>query len=272
MLVFPNAKINIGLKITSKRPDGFHNIETVFYPIGLSDVLEVVFSETGKDVFTSSGITIPGERSTNLCLKALEFLRKNYNIPSLSIHLHKTIPIGAGLGGGSSDAAFFIKAVNNLCNLGLSMESQIDLANNLGSDCAFFILNKPAFGEGTGGELSLLSLSLRGKFLVLLNPALHISTAEAYSGVKPEPPAINLKENILSEKLNQWKKSIDNDFEKSIFLKYPKIREIKEGLYANGAVYASMSGSGSSVFGIFDSKPDLEKSLRQYLVWQGELD
>jgi 4-diphosphocytidyl-2-C-methyl-D-erythritol kinase len=273
MIVFPNAKINIGLNITAKRADGYHDIETVFYPIGISDILEIVVnSQADTDVFTFSGIPIPGNDEDNICLHALAHLRKRYRIPSLNIHLHKITPIGAGLGGGSSDAAFFIKAINAMFDLQVMEQEQIELSRRLGSDCAFFILNKPVFAKGKGDEFTLIDLSLKDYYLVLLNPQIHISTKEAYDGVHPARAKVNLKEALNLAGINDWKTLVENDFEKSIFLKHPIIREIKDGLYQNGAIYAAMSGSGSSVYGIFKEKPILKEGLATYLCWQGKMN
>ncbi len=273
MVVFPNAKINIGLNVTAKRADGFHELKTVFYPIGLSDILEVIENTEGaKDEFTSSGIDIPGNAAENICLKALAHLRESFKIPPLKVHLHKLIPIGAGLGGGSSDAAFFIKAVDKLFSLKLSKQEQIQFAQKSGSDCAFFIINKAVYAEGRGDELSLVNLILKGYYLVLLNPGIHISTAEAYSGVKPEQPKSSLKGNVLNIEIHGWKGEVENDFEKAIFINYPEIKQIKDELYQVGAIYAAMSGSGSSIYGIFKEQPNLSESLKKHLYWEGELD
>jgi len=253
MIAFPNAKINIGLNIVEKRKDGFHSIESIFYPIfDLVDVLEIIeLKENSNPQFSSSGISIPGEATSNLCLKAYNLLKKDYDIPSVAIHLHKVIPIGAGLGGGSSDAAFTLKLLNNIFKLNLSDDILIQYARKLGSDCAFFIKNKPVFAFGKGDEFEEISLSLSNYKIKIEYPNIHIGTAEAYNGVIPSVSKLQLKE-IINKPINSWKKSIKNDFESSIFLNYPEIKQLKLKFYKEGAIYASMTGSGSAVYGIFE--------------------
>ena len=268
MLVFPNAKINIGLNIVEKRSDGFHNIESCFYPVGWSDALEIVPSE--KFGFQSDGIDIPGDSSNNLCIKAYQMLAEDHTFPAVNIHLLKAVPIGAGLGGGSSDAAFTIKALNDLFALNISLEKQLDYARRLGSDCAFFIENKPVYCFEKGDRFAAISVTLAGKWIVLVNPGLHISTVEAYSGVKPRQSETDLRE-LLKQPLWHWKKGIKNDFEESLFPKFPVLKEIKEKLYAKGAAYAAMSGSGSTLYGIFEEETDLSAYFKEYKIWQGNL-
>jgi 4-diphosphocytidyl-2-C-methyl-D-erythritol kinase len=270
MITFPNAKINIGLNIVEKRPDGYHNIETLFYPIPIKDALEIVPSNDKKHSFHSYGIPV-GDPDKNLVMKALRLLEKDFHIPGLEIHLEKAIPFGAGLGGGSADAAFMLKMLNEFSNLNLS-DSQLEhYASKIGADCPFFIKNKPAFATGIGDLLEPVELSLKGYFLVLIKPDIHISTPEAYSLVSPRNPEISIKEWI-KKPVKEWKNGIVNDFEKSIFAKYPVIAEIKEQLYDKGALYASMSGSGSSVFGIFDWQVDVSKDFKEFYVFQNELN
>lgn len=253
MITFPNAKINLGLHITEKRSDGYHNIETVFYPIPWSDILEIIPATT--TIFNSSGISIPGENNSNLCLKAYHLLKEKYQLPPVHIHLHKIVPIGAGLGGGSSDASFTLKSLNELFNLKISIEQLEQYASTLGSDCSFFIQNKATFASGKGDQFSPLSeFSLKGYYILLIYPSIGISTQEAYQGVLPQKAQDNI-ESILSKDISTWKSSLKNDFEESIFPKYPLLSEIKEELYQSGALYASMSGSGSTMFGIFDVDP-----------------
>jgi 4-diphosphocytidyl-2-C-methyl-D-erythritol kinase len=272
MIVFPNAKINIGLSITEKRPDGFHNLESLFYPVGLSDILEVLENpNTGKDKFSSSGITIPGNAEENIILKTFSFLREKNSIPPLKIHLHKIIPIGAGLGGGSADAAFFIKVANQMFSLNFSEEEMINVARRAGSDCAFFIPNKPAFALEKGDVLSLAELNLSEYYLLVLNPGIHVSTAEAYKGVVPERRSKSLYETFSGCSIYDWKEYITNDFEKSIFPKYPLLAELKGKLYKSGAIYASMSGSGSSIYGIFEQKPEPAEDIIPYIIYSGSL-
>ena len=268
MLSFPNAKINIGLYITEKRPDGFHNLESCFYPVGWGDVLEII--PAPKLSFKSTGIEIPGNPETNLCLKAYHLVNQDFNIPPVMIHLHKIIPIGAGLGGGSADCAFTIKTLNELFKLNMSVETMENYARTLGSDCAFFIQNKPKFCFGKGDEFEEIMIDLHNKFIVLVNPNIHISTVEAYSGVKPQKASINLKK-ILQNPVNQWINVISNDFETHLLLKYPIIESLKKTLYAHGSEYASMTGSGSTVFGIFDKEIDLKETFANYSVWQGKM-
>ena len=253
MVVFPNAKINLGLNVVERRPDGYHNIETVFYPIGLSDVLEVEPSETCSDYsFSSSGIQLDGDPEDNLIVRAYHLLRSGYEFPAVDISLVKQIPFGAGLGGGSSDAAFMLKTLNKLFELKITPRRMEKLAAMLGADCPVFIKNKPVFATGIGDVFTPLKLSLKGCFLLLVKPDIHVSTPDAYSLVVPEKPETSLSE-LIQRPMEEWKYCIKNDFEKSVFAKHPAIRTIKEELYSMGAVYASMSGSGSSVYGIFDA-------------------
>lgn len=259
MIVFPNAKINIGLFITEKRSDRFHNIESIFYPIDWKDILEIT---PAKELsFKSSGIKIPGDSSSNLCLSAYHLLQKEYNLPPVSIHLHKIIPIGAGLGGGSSDAAFTIKALNKLFNLNLATSELETYAQQLGSDCTFFIQNKPNFCFGKGDEFSQTSLDLSEFWIKLIYPETHVSTQEAYAGIYPQPAAFDLH-HIHEAFIHEWKMYIKNDFETSIFENHSFLENIKLDLYDEGAVYASMSGSGSTVYGLFKNKP-YESKLRK---------
>lgn len=254
MIVFPNAKINIGLNILEKRKDGYHNIESIFYPVmELFDVLEII--QADKLQFSSSGITIPGSESDNLCLKAYQLIQSDYKISPVHIHLHKVIPIGAGLGGGSSDAAFTLKALNQLFELHLTDDQLINYARKLGSDCAFFIKNKPVYAFGKGDEFEPIDLDLSNYIFKIEYPNIHIGTVEAYAGVKPKPSSKSLKD-LIKLPIENWKNSIKNDFEASIFLNHPQIKVLKEKFYNEGAIYASMTGSGSAVFGFFE-KSDL---------------
>ena len=253
MITFPNAKINLGLNIVSKRPDGYHNLETVFYPIPLCDALEIVPSETNETIFHPSGIAIAGDANDNLILKAYRLLKNDFDLPPVQIFLHKNIPFGAGLGGGSSDAAFMLKLLNDYANLGLSDSQLEDYAARLGADCPFFIRNKPVFAEGIGNIFSPIELSLKGYYLLLVKPDISVSTQEAYALIQPKPAEESIVE-ILQRPVNEWKNRLKNDFEHSVFARYPKIGEIKEKLYQEGAVYAAMSGSGSAVFGLFEGE------------------
>ncbi len=253
MLSFPNAKINLGLNIISKRADGYHNIETCFYPIPWCDALEIIPSE--KLGFSASGLKIPGNPETNLCLKAYHLLKEKYDIAPVHIYLHKVVPMGAGLGGGSADGAFMLKLLNDHFDLNLSIAELENLAGKLGSDCPFFIQNKPILASGTGSEFSTTNVSLKGKFIALTHPKIHVSTQEAYAGVTPSVPEKSISE-IIEQPIETWKHALINDFEKSVFSNHPEIKRIKELMYLDGATYAAMSGSGSCVFGIFDQNPE----------------
>ena len=274
MICFPNAKINIGLNILEKRTDGFHNIESIFYPIGLSDILEIVEDKSPKDNmginFNYTGIKIPGDISANLCHKAYHLIRNDYDLPPVKTHLHKIIPIGAGLGGGSSDAAFFIKLLNDAFDIGISWGEMHHYARQLGSDCSFFIGNKPAFAEGRGDQYESIRLDLSSNYLLLVHPPIHINTRDAYSGVSPKKKVYSLEEDISKMPFTEWKNRIHNDFEDSVFIKYPQTKAIKEKIYSLGAAYASMSGSGSSVYGVFENKINLQNEFPNCFVWQGQ--
>lgn len=265
MISFPPCKINLGLNVISRRSDGYHNLETCFYPIPLTDALEVLPSEIIS--FEVSGNTIPGNSSDNLCLKAYRLLQKDLNLPPASIHLHKVIPSGAGLGGGSSDGAHTLRLLNQIFDLKLSSEKLKAYALQLGSDCPFFIDDKPMLGSGRGEVLADISIDLSGKFLVLIKPHVHVSTAEAYGGVTPVQRATRIKDILERESITQWKDRLKNDFEEFIFSKYPVIGDIKENLYQQGALYASMSGSGSAVFGIFEKPVDLKEQFSGMIYW-----
>ncbi|MFN2396060.1 MAG: 4-(cytidine 5'-diphospho)-2-C-methyl-D-erythritol kinase [Bacteroidales bacterium] len=272
MIVYPHSKINLGLHILNKREDGFHDIETLFYPLKLSDALEIIPASDGKTEFSASGIPIPGNAEGNLCLQAWELLHKHHNIPRVKIHLHKVIPIGAGLGGGSSDAAFTLKLINDLFEADIPGELLHKYAKQLGSDCSFFLNGQPALASGKGEILKPFDVSLKGYYLILLSPLIHVSTAEAYAEIKPSMPETRL-ENVLTLPVKKWKGLLVNDFEMSVFMKHPEIKEIKTQLYGSGALYACMSGSGASVFGIFAQKPagDVNDLFKDYLVWEEEI-
>lgn len=269
MVTFPNAKINIGLYITEKRADGFHNLESCFYPVGWCDILEILPAETLS--FKSTGLDIPGNPESNLCLKAYHLLKQDFDVSPVSIHLHKVVPIGAGMGGGSADCAFTIKTLNEFFALHLSVEQMENYARKLGSDCAFFIQNRPQYCFGKGDEFANIAIDLAGKYIVLVNPNIHISTAEAYSGVKPQKSNIDLQE-VLQKPVNEWKDLVKNDFEKHLLPKYPIIENIKNQLYELGATYASMTGSGSTVFGVFDEEIETKIHFEKYSIWQGKLN
>lgn len=256
MIVYPNAKINIGLNVVEKRPDGYHNLETVFYPIGLQDILEIKVLDEGNVPecgykLKITGTILDGSPEDNLVVRAFKMLKHDFNLPPVSIGLYKHIPTGAGLGGGSSDAAFTIKTLNKRFDLRLTDEQMEDYCTRLGADCPFFIKNTPVFATGIGNEFHPVSFSLKGKHLVLVKPDIFVSTKDAYAKVNVRRPDTPLPE-LLAQPLETWKDTVINDFERSVFSKYPEIAAIKDSMYDIGAVYASMSGSGSSVFGIFD--------------------
>jgi 4-diphosphocytidyl-2-C-methyl-D-erythritol kinase len=267
MIVFPNAKINIGLHIVSKRPDGFHNIESVFYPLKIFDALEVIESRNWQ--FTSSGLPVPGEN--NICEKAYTLLKQKYNVPPVKMHLHKNIPIGAGLGGGSADGTFALKIIDKKFSLRIPRQEIMELAAQLGSDCPFFIDNTAVLVKGRGEDLSPVNLSLKGYYFVLVYPNIHISTAEAYAGITPQKPLRSV-EDIIALPMEKWREYLKNDFESYLFEKYPVLREIKTNMYQLGAAYASMSGSGSSVYGIFEEMPVDLSVFSKFQVLKGTFD
>lgn len=267
MICFPHAKINIGLRIVEKRTDGFHNIETVFYPIhGLYDCLEI--HQSHELHFTNTGLHIDAPVEKNLCVRAWHVLHEYTAIPPVAIHLHKHIPFGAGLGGGSADAAFLLTALNSYFNLNISDSTLQELALQLGSDCPFFIQSKPVFAQGRGEIFSHCTIDLQTYYIVLVNPNIHVSTAQAYAGVKPTKRSQTMIHE-LNNKPHTWKGIIENDFEQSVFETFPAIKTAKDTLYELGAVYAAMSGSGSTVFGIFESETEIPSSIP--VIWKGLL-
>lgn len=263
MIIFPNCKINLGLYITRKREDGFHDLETLFYPIPFNDALEVIHHPASSEMdFTSTGIPIPGDPATNLCVKAYELLKKDHpSLPGIKMHLHKTIPMGAGLGGGSADGAFALKLLNDQFTLGLSNERMFEYALLLGSDCPFFLVNSPCIAKGRGEILSAVDLDLSAYHILVVHPSIHVSTAEAFSSIIPSTPTHSIEE-LVKLPVKNWRTSLTNQFEPPVFKLYPELLEIKETLYNNGAIYASMSGSGSSIYGLFTKLPkELTKKL-----------
>lgn len=256
MICFPTCKINLGLRITQKRADGFHALETVFYPLSLTDALEIITADadiTAPLTFTSSGLAINGDTSDNLCCKAYWLLKKDFpNIPNIKMHLHKNIPMGAGLGGGSSDGAFTLTLLNQLFDLQISQNKLMQYALTLGSDCPFFILNSPAFATGRGEILTPTNVNLDGYFIVIINPGIGISTKTAFSFITPKQPSTHIPE-ILQLPISSWRDTLINDFEAPIFKAYPALQNIKETLYQKGALYAAMTGTGSTVYGIFET-------------------
>lgn len=276
MITFPNCKINLGLDIVSKRADGYHNLETIFYPIPLCDVLEITTNdeEDAPDyTFKMYNASFDGDSNDNLVVKAYKVLAAEHTLPKVQMNLYKHIPTGAGLGGGSSDAAFALKMLNEIGKLSLSDEQLEEYAARIGADCAFFIKNRPAFATGIGNILSAVECHLQGYHIVLVKPDIHISTKEAYSMVSPSQPAVSLQD-VAPRPVNMWRSSMKNDFEVSVFAKYPETTHIKEELYRLGAFYASMSGSGSSFFGIFEKEQNddcLKELFPNCFCWQCKL-
>jgi 4-diphosphocytidyl-2-C-methyl-D-erythritol kinase len=259
MVVFPNAKINLGLRVTSKRDDGYHNLDTVFYPIPIHDALDVIINKKrdGTPItFTQSGKLIKGDQQSNLCVKAIELIRLDFpDLPDLLVHLHKNIPMGAGMGGGSSDGAFMISLINDQFKLGIDDSRQKAYALRLGSDCPFFIDNKPVYATGRGELMKSISCNLSNTSMLFISPGIHISTREAFNNIKLSPTAPSC-EQIVQQPIETWKESLENDFEKTVFPQHPELGAIKNKLYSMGALYASMTGSGSTLYGIFESSPD----------------
>ena len=269
MVSFPPCKINLGLHVVAKRPDGFHDIETCFYPVPWTDILEVVPAK--QFLFTTSGDRVPGPSADNLCVRAWELMEKNFQTGPVAMHLHKLLPLGAGLGGGSSNAAYVLKSLNTIFDLGIDGQQLKELAGRLGSDCAFFIEDLPQIGTGKGDVLAPAALSLKGSYLVIVKPAPHISTAEAYAGVKPARPARSIREVVENHPVEQWRGLLKNDFESDLFRKFPIVETLQQRLYAHGASYAQMSGSGSAVFGIFNKEIDLSTEFESFTYWSGYL-
>jgi len=268
VVTFPNAKINLGLQILRKRPDGYHDISSLFLPIPLCDVLEVI--ESKELSFTSSGLPIPGNADDNLCLKAYHSLKADFDLPPVSIHLHKVIPMGAGLGGGSADGAFVLSMLNEKFGFQLTPRQLESYAAQLGSDCPFFIRNQAAIASGRGTELTPHAINLKGHYLVLVFPGIHIGTREAYAGVKPHAGQPNIAD-VLAAPINRWKDELKNDFEPSVFPGHPLLPSLKDLLYQTGAGYASMTGSGSTIYGIFETQPVLSALPSGVTSWTGTL-
>lgn len=284
MVQFPNCKINLGLHITSKRPDGYHNIETIMVPVGWTDVIEIVERDAqvvDKDLLTGSylsekvnfysyGNPIPGKAENNLCIKVYHLLEDWFNLPAVDIHLIKNVPIGAGLGGGSSDAAFCLKTLKDFFSLTISDHEAKTLLAKIGSDCPFFWDNQTAFAFGKGDEMRHIDIDVKDKWIMLVYPNIAIGTAEAYSGVKPKAPKVDL-ELLPDLPIESWREVIENDFELSVFPQYPEIGIIKDQLYTMGAQYASLSGSGSTMYAIFEEEPELPSTWKKFPHWIGQL-
>lgn len=269
MLDFPNAKINLGLNIIKKRPDGYHNLKSCFYPVKWSDALEILPADVQQ--FHTTGLPVPGMPNTNLCIKACRLLTQDYSLPPVHMHLHKVLPMGAGLGGGSADAAFTLRILNKLFELNLSVETLENYARQLGSDCAFFVQNKPVITTERGDVFMPVALDLSGYNCMIVYPGIHITTAEAYGNITPKAPAADLEE-LLQQNIEAWKDKLQNDFEAALFPKYPTLPLIKEKLYDAGAAYASMTGSGSAVYGLFKGEEPADLFFPDhYLIWKGLL-
>lgn len=267
MILFPNAKINLGLAVTEKRFDGYHNIESVFIPLPLCDTLEIIASSDFQ--FKSFGLSIEGNPEQNLCVKAFQLLKNEFNIPLVKIYLYKNIPIGAGLGGGSSDAAFTLIGLNKIFCLGLTNKQLTYYATLLGSDCAFFIKNKPAFAMQRGNLLEPVSINLNEYYIKVIKPTVHIPTANAYKKIDPQKSVFSFKHIVEEKNVKDWKNYLYNDFEKQAFFDFPILQNIKDELYNEGALFAGMTGSGSAIFGIYDSQPNYFNS--KYFCWIGKL-
>lgn len=272
MVIFPKAKINIGLRITERRSDGFHNLQTIFYPVSLCDAIEFVVPADSSDAdnLVMTGLQSKCPSEDNLVIKAIKKLREKSIIPFLRLHLHKGIPAGAGLGGGSSDASNILKHLNRYFNLNISTEELKEISLSLGSDCPFFIDSIPAYGEGRGEILTPVRPLPEGFYLLLVKPELAVSTKEAYRNCRPYKGTGDLRE-YYDRSIGEWKDLIVNDFERSVFSAYPEIAGLKESLYKMGAVYSSLSGSGSSVYGIFNKKPEIPELLRNRVIYSGKL-
>jgi len=270
MISFPKAKINIGLKVVAQRPDDFHDIETIFYPIPFADALEFVElkGEKAEDELVVTGIDIRTPHEKNLIIRAIKKLREGYRVPRLRIHLHKVIPPGAGLGGGSSDAACMLKSLIKLFKYPVGDKELIAIALETGSDCPFFLNPEPSLATGRGEILKPVKPVLDGYYLILLNPGFQISTREAYLNCHPAKPEFSL-EDLYYGKISDWKRLIVNDFEDFVFKVYPKVNELKKALYKTGALYCSMTGSGSSVYGIFTDKPKLPEKFKEFIIFAG---
>ena len=274
MITFPQAKINLGLNVVSRRDDGYHNLETVFYPVPLCDALEVQpmdgrFPSSFNCDLKVTGISVEGDEQKNLVVKAYNMLKQEYpDLPRVHIHLHKAIPTQAGMGGGSSDGASMLLMMNELAQLGLTQEQLIERAARLGADCPIFIINRPAYAEGIGERLQPVNLDLSGWHLAVVRPNIAVSTKEAFSFVTPKRPARNCRDIVMGLPVEHWREALENDFEQSVFAIHREIREIKERLYGLGAAYSAMSGSGSAVYGLFRKPVNLQQPFPEmFTAW-----
>jgi 4-diphosphocytidyl-2-C-methyl-D-erythritol kinase len=272
MILFSPSKINLGLQVIERRSDGYHNIQSVMLPVGLCDILEIKRMDLGHEgiAFTQTGIQLESEPAFNLCIRAYQIFNEEVKLPPLGIHLHKQIPVGAGLGGGSSNASHTLMGLNKLTGEPVPEKKLHEMAASLGSDCPFFLHGKPMLAEGRGEILGPLSLDLGGLFLVLFHAGIHISTVEAYGGVTPSPLRNDLS-RLVQEPVKVWRKQVVNDFERPVFSKYPELELLKQSIYRAGALFASLSGSGSALYGLFPGFPKLPADLARYVIWKGIL-
>ncbi len=273
MIVFPQAKINLGLNITGKRLDGFHNLKSIFFSVDLRDALEAIIDPSlnqGELVFTCSGIPIPGDSSSNLILKAAVLFGEVVSLPGIRVHLHKNIPMGAGMGGGSSDGTWMLRALNELMNKPLNHSQLYDIAVKLGSDCPFFLYHSACYVEGRGEVLKEISLDLSGWTIALINPGIHISTAEAFGMITPRDPQFSVME-IIQQPISLWKGKLTNDFEKPACLKHPEIQNAIDLLDNSGAIYSAMTGSGSTVFGLFESDLNFPQTPEHWFIHKAQI-
>lgn len=269
MIDFPPVKINLGLSVIYRRPDGYHHLESVFYPVPWCDVLEVIAMGNQAFAFSSTGLTIPGPSEKNLCYKAWALLKQDFQLPPIQAHLHKILPMGAGLGGGSSDGATMLKLINESASLNLDADQLEAYAAQLGSDCPFFIQSKPRYVSGRGEVLQEINLSIEGMHILIVMPPVSVGTAEAYSWISPAEPAHRVMD-VIVEAPETWRGRLVNDFEKPVSDRHPVISQIRDNLYQMGAVYAAMSGSGASVFGLFRQEPDTTL-FSSFTHWKGVL-
>lgn len=271
MLVYPHAKVNLGLNVLSKRDDGFHNLQSVMVPIGLTDIMEIIRSDEPGLQMTASGISIDVDGGPDLCTLAYELMASNFGIGGVKLHLHKRIPAGAGLGGGSSDAASTLRALSRLFELHVSKDQLLEFAAKLGSDCPFFLQDGAGWVEGRGEGIQPIDIkALNGRWIGIVNPGIHISTAKAFTKITPGIPEWHLKD-ALARPIEEWMGMITNDFEEVAFNEHPVIRDIRDRLLEEGALYAAMSGTGSTVFGIFPGPNDLRSVFPEHFVWEGPI-
>lgn len=274
MIAFPCCKINLGLHVLNKRDDGFHNLETIFYPVQWCDILEIVVDDerpNGEVTFLSDGLKIEGGTENNLVIKAYKLLDQVYDLAAVKVFLYKKILMGAGLGGGSSDAAYTLLLLNDLFSLKLTTDELEKYASQIGSDCAYFIRRGVQLAKGRGEILESIQLDLKYYFLCLIKPNIHVSTAQAFASVKKRGESNESLKVLIQQPLNDWKNNLQNDFEESVFKIYPELTFIKNKLYEMGAEYAAMSGSGSTILGLFKTLPDLTDMQSSYTVFTCKL-